>query len=596
MKMSALRLFLPGLAMALLFSACGGAKPVTEGPAVVPMEDGSPPPVDAGRDKRAEVMRLFMDATQARLSGQLPKAITLFNQCLKLDPQNAAALFELAKIHHQSQNFPEALDHAKRAVVADKENIWYRFLLADLYQQGGRPDDAIGVYRDILQKWPERYEVYFDLANTLAYSGKVDEAMKVYQDVEQRFGLSEEVLMQQFSMLASNGKLEEAEALVKRALKVSPGSPQYNALLAELYDQRGEHQKALELYQQVLAQDPSNSMVRIALAEHYYATGQVDEAYHELGEAFLDPELDIDAKMQVLIGFFEMTEREGKEEGDREKLVERSYELIEALEMAHPESGKPHTIHGDFLLRDQKFEEAREQFRKALQFEKDRFPIHMQLLQLDLQLADYAALEKDAEAAIELFPTQPEIYLYQGLARSQLKKHDEAVETLMMGRDLVIDNPQLLAQFWSSLGDAYNEAKEHEKSMNAYDKALAIGPNDPNTLNNYAYHLSERGEQLQKAEEMSRKSNELAPGQPSYLDTYAWVLFRMRKFEDARVWIEKAMQAGGDDQGVIVEHYGDILYALGDAAGAMEQWRKAKDLGDASPQLDRKINEGRFLE
>jgi tetratricopeptide (TPR) repeat protein len=593
--MSLLRLLLPSLFGVLLFSGCGGAKPVTEAPAGR-LEDGAAVPADPANDRRAEVMRLFMDATQARLTGQLPKAITLFNQCLKLDPQNAAAMFELAKIHHASQDFPQALDFAKRAVAEDKENIWYRFLLADLYQQGSRHEDAIGVYREILQKWPDRYEVYFDLANTLAYSGKVTEAIKVYEDVERKFGLSEEVMMQQFTMLTGNGKLDEAEALVKRALQNSPNSPQYNALLAELYDQRGEHEKALVLYQQVLAQDPSNSMLRISLAEHYYATGRFDDAYRELGEAFLDPELDIDAKMQVLIGFFEMTEREGKEPGDREKLVQRSYDLIKALETAHPESGKPHTIHGDFLLRDQKFAEAREQFRKALQFEKDRFPIHLQLLQLDLQLNDHAALEKDADAALELFPTQPEIYLYKGLAQSQLKKHDEAVESLVMGRDLVVDNPQLQAQFWSSLGDAYNEANEHDKSIQAYDRALAIEPNNPNTLNNYAYHLSERGEELQKAEEMSRKSNELAPGQPSYLDTYAWVLFRLKKFAEARTWIEKAIQSGGADQGVIVEHYGDILYALGDAAAAMEQWRKAKDLGDTSPQLDRKINEGKFLE
>jgi Tfp pilus assembly protein PilF len=165
-----------------------------------------------------------------------------------------------------------------------------------------------------------------------------------------------------------------------------------------------------------------------------------------------------------------------------------------------------------------------------------------------------------------------------------------------MGRDLVVDNQPLLAQFWSSLGDAYHANKEHERSDNAYDKALALDPDNVNTLNNYAYYLSERNEELAKAERMSKRSNELAPGQPSYQDTYAWILFRAGKFAEARTWIEKAIASGGKDQGVIVEHYGDILYKLGETSAALEQWKLAKELGDTSDMLDRKIDQGTWVE
>jgi tetratricopeptide (TPR) repeat protein len=575
--------------MALLLMACGGAKPLAHKHPGTDPEVGLP--VDPGADKRAQTMRLFMEATQARLSGQLPKAIQLYQQCLKVDPANAASMFELSKLYHQGQNFPQALDHAKRAAAADKENIWYRFLLADLYSQNAKLTEAAEVYRGILSKWPERYEVYFDLANMLAYSGKVDEAIKVYADQEKRFGLSEELIMQEFGMLTETGRTTEAQALVERAIKAFPNDPRYHGLLAESYDQQGLHEKALEQYRKTLEMDPGNSMLRIALAEHYYATGKLDEAYNELGEAFLDPDLDIDAKMQVLIGFFEMTDREGEKPTDRTDLIRRSYSLIEALEKAHPESGKPHTIHGDFLLRDGKFSEARDQFRMALVSEKERFPIHMQLLQLDLQLGDHAALHRDAEEAISLFPTVPDPYLYNGIALSQLARHEEAIETLITGRDVVVDNQPLLAQFWSSLGDAYNEARRFTDSDKAYDKSLAIEPNNPGTLNNYAYYLSVRNEQLEKAERMSKRSLELSPGSATFMDTYAWVLFRARKYSEALTWIEKAIAAATPD-GVVVEHYGDILFELGDPSNAMAQWRKASSLGGGSEMLERKINEG----
>jgi len=397
-------------------------------------------------------------------------------------------------------------------------------------------------------------------------------------------------------MLAGNGKLAEAEQLALRAAAAFPNDARYIGLLAEIYDQRGEHEKALEQYRKALELDPGNSMLRIGLAEHYYATGRMEEAYTELGEAFRDPEMDIDAKMQVLIGFFEMTNHEGEKPEDRTNLVARSYALIDALEKAHPESGKPHTIHGDFLLRDGRYAEAREQFRLALRSEQDRFPIHMQLLQLDLQLADYTALVSDADSAIALFPTTPEIHLYKGIALSQLKRHEEAIEALITGRDLVVDNPALATQFWSSLGDAYNEAGQFANSDKAYEKVLAAEPDNIATLNNWAYYLSLRGEQLERAERMSKRSNELAPGSPTYQDTYAWVLFRLGRHADAKVWMEKALAGSPEPDGVLLEHYGDILFELGDSEAALQQWRKAQAKGGAGPLIDRKIAEGRRVE
>ncbi len=581
------------LVLLLLLNACGGSKPALG--TVASDEPGGRPPAEAS-DRRAEVMRLFMEATQARLSGHPAKSMELYQQCLKVDPQNHAALFELAKLYHQSENTAQAIEMAKRATALDKEIIWYRFLLADLYQHVGRTDDAIAVYRGLLAQWPERYEVYFDLANTLAYTNKVDDAIKVYADMEKRFGLTEEIIMQEFGMLAGNNQFVQAEALVKRAIEAHPGEASYQGLLAELYDQRGEHALALTQYLKALDLDPGNSMLRVALAEHYYGTGKVDLAFSELEQAFQDPEMDIDAKMQLLIGFFEMSNHEGEKPGEKESLIERSYQLIDALEKAHPESGKPHAIHGDFLMRDGDHAAALTEFRKALQHEKDRFPIWMQVLQLGLQVGDHAAMVKEAEEAISIFPSAPELYLYHAIALGQLERHDEAIETLILGRDLVVDNAPLTAQFWTSLGDAHNQAKQFPESDRAFDKALQLDPDNPTTLNNYAYYLSVRGEQLDKAATMSARSNELAPGQPSFQDTYAWVLFRAGKFEEARTWIEKALASGGDDQGVIVEHYGDILFKLGDTQAAMDQWKRALPLGDTSDTLGRKINEGIWVE
>ncbi|HMQ75090.1 MAG TPA: tetratricopeptide repeat protein [Flavobacteriales bacterium] len=577
-----------------LATACGGTRQAT----VAPSGGGHGEPGDhtQASDQRARVMRLFMDATQARLNGQPGKATALFEQCIKLDPGNHAAMFELAKLMHMQQRPAEALTWAKKAQAADPENIWYRFLLADLYGQYGQLDKASETFQGIVDKWPERHEVRFQLAHTLAMDGRTDEARKVFKDIRTHLGSGEEVVTQEYGMLANAGELQEAREVLETALKDDPDNVAYLGLLAELYDEMGEGDKALELYRRVLEADPDDSMTRLALAEHYYAKGEMDPAFEQLGLAFGDPDLEVDPKMQVLLGFFEMTTSGSGATDDSKDLVRRAYTLIDILERTHPESGKPSTIRGDFLMRDGRMAEARDAFRKALNYEKDKFPIWMQVLQMDLQAADHATLRDDARAATELFPTSPEPWLYLGIAEAQLKAYDPAIEALVTGRDLVVDNDPLLASFWTSLGDAYHSAGRHDRSDEAFDQALRLDPRNATTLNNYAYYLSLRGEKLERAREMSEQSNKLAPGQTSFEDTYAWVLHRMGRHDEARTWIEKALASGGATSGEVVEHYGDILYALGDQAGAVEQWRKALALGGASEAIGSKASSGRPAE
>lgn len=115
-------------------------------------------------------------------------------------------------------------------------------------------------------------------------------------------------------------------------------------------------------------------------------------------------------------------------------------------------------------------------------------------------------------------------------------------------------------------------------------------------LNNYAYYLSVRSKDLDKALKMSERSNTLAPGNPTFLDTWAWILYQKGQYEEALKKIEQVMYLGGDKIGEVVEHYGDILYKNNRKEDALEQWQNAKKLGDTSNTIDQKIREGKIVE
>ena len=138
------------------------------------------------------------------------------------------------------------------------------------------------------------------------------------------------------------------------------------------------------------------------------------------------------------------------------------------------------------------------------------------------------------------------------------------------------------------LGDAYNATKAYEKSDKAYDDALAINPNNDGVLNNYSYYLALRKTSLDKAEKMSALLIKNNPDNPTFLDTYAWVLYSRQKYKEARKVMERAVSTG-NATATHFEHYGDILFQLGDVTGAVQQWEKARGLNANSEILNKKI-------
>lgn len=159
------------------------------------------------------------------------------------------------------------------------------------------------------------------------------------------------------------------------------------------------------------------------------------------------------------------------------------------------------------------------------------------------------------------------------------------------------DNTAVTAQMYSTLGDIYNIQKNYTAADSSYDKALQLEPDNASYLNNYAYYLSERNTRLNDAEKMSKHSLELRKDEPTFLDTYGWILYREGKYEKAREYVQKAIDASpANADGTLFEHMGDISYKLNDVDKAIEYWKKAKEKGIDSETIDKKIRDRKLYE
>jgi tetratricopeptide (TPR) repeat protein len=540
--------------------------------------------------QKADVTHLFFNANKEKILGNLNNAADLFAEVIRKDGSNHAAMYELSNIYASQKKYSDALFFARSAYNLDIKNEWYALSLSDILQKNHKFEEAAQVLEQLSKDKPNRVDFYFEWASTLVFAGKYSDAIKVYDKMEEKIGVNNELTMQKERLWLQLNKQDKAIAEVQKLIDSNPKDAKAYNMLAELYQKIGNKEKALETYNKILEIDPDNPYVHLSLADYYRNNGNKEKSQQELKLAFSNKELDADTKVSILSSYLAVVEL-------HPEMLEQAIEMSKLLLESNPTEPRAHAIYGEFLRVDSQYEKSRDEFRTAVKLGAKEFTIIATILQLDAQLQDWNSMVIESDSAMATFPDQPLTYFFNGTAKIQKKQYKESVEILNSGLKMVVDNKPLEAGFYASLGEAYNELKKYSESDENYDKALEINPKDATTLNNYAYYLSLRGEKLQKAEEMSKLSNELRPNEASFEDTYGWIMYKMGKYNDAKTWIEKAFAHGSEKSAAVLEHYGDILFKAGDLNKAYEYWQKAKDAGEGTSEfLDKKLSEKKLIE
>ncbi len=536
-----------------------------------------------------DVNHYFVSANKEKLLGNTEDAIRLFKKCLQIDPNNAAAAYELCIIALNVNDFPSAEMYGRKAYTLNPDNEWYAIIFVECLQRNKKPGEAVKIYQKLLKSLPDRSDIYYDFADCYLRMNKSSEAIEVYNELEKTIGVNAELSLQKEKIYVRMGKLDKAVEEINKLIATAPEEAKYYGILAELYAANNMDSEAVDTYQKALKIDPDNAYINLSLSEYYRQKRDYPKGFIYLEKAFNSEELDIDSKVKILLSYYVVSEKS-------EELKQQSLALCDVLIKAHPKEAKAYSVAGDFYYRDKKLEKSKEYFSKAVEIDKSKYVIWNQLLIIESELQQFTEMIKHGKEAVELFPNEPTVYLLLGIAYLQEKNPQEALIVLNQGKNLIIDNKPLLGQFYANIGDAYYRTKQMKQSDEAYEEALKINPNDTYVLNNYAYYLSLRNVKLDKAEEMSKKSNELERDNASYNDTYGWILYGLGKYEDAKLWLEKAVANGAANNAVILEHLGDVYYRLNNSDIAMDYWIKAKKAGTGSDNLERKINEKKLIE
>ncbi len=531
---------------------------------------------------------MFFESQRLEALEEFDKAAALMEQCLAIDPLNADAHYEMATLYVSIERIEDALFHAKKSYELNPNNIWVSRLLSQLYQISGNIDGELSAYKTLIEKDPSNIEYLFLLATAHSKKGSYKKAIQVYNEIESKIGVSEELSVTKEYLYITMGDVDLAAAEIKKLIAAFPNEIRFLGMLAELYQANNLTEKSIAIYNEILEVDPKNSAANVALAEHYRVNNNHLKAFDYLTFCFDKDVFDLQTVFQILTSYFQMAKEE-------QKYLDPLLSLLNKTLINHPNEAPFHVLSGDVYFELNDPNKAFEAYEKSLRFGITDFLIWNRYLILGIELKEYDRVYKNGMRAIELHPIQPTLYLFSGFAASYKKEYETAITLFNKGLNYVVNNKPLKAEFYNYLGDSYHFFGNDKKSDECYEKSLELIPDNVVVLNNYSYYLSLREKDLEKAERMSKKCIELSPNQSTYQDTYGWVLYKLKRFNEAREWLKKAAE-GDSKSPVITEHYGDVLYQLNLKKEALEYWKKAKNSGGDSELLNKKVREGVLYE
>jgi len=530
------------------------------------------------------VKQLFFAGLREKMSENYVVASTNFNKIVGLDPNNHAAYFELANANLRLDKLPEAEQNIKQAIKLNHGNLWYWRLLGEVYKRTNKMPELIEVFNQLIRLDPENDAYYFDKANAQFLGNQLDAAKKTYDEIQVKFGESRD-LVNARKRLQSNGNATESD--IVKLLEGNQADVKNYLYAAGLLLQKGNDPEALKVLTKAQQLEPSNFEVNLALADIYRKQKNDEAAFSSLKLAFESNEMPLTEKVKIIAALFPKL--------NQPIVAKNVTELSKLVAEKNPADAKALALYGDVLYQQNNLKDALAQYQAALKLNEQVYVVWEQVINIQTLLGHYEEAIKVGDEALSIYPNQASLYYYMAYALFKTGKYEPAQSNLKTSLQLDVENKSLQAQIYALQGDIYINQNNFALAKTAFEKAISIEPDNYLIMNNYAYYLALRNDDLTKAAKYAETAANAMPNNPSIVDTYAFILFKQQKYDLAKTWIEKALQNNSSKNGVYLERYGDILFMKGEKDAALIQWQKAKEAGNGSEVLIKKINEKKYF-
>lgn len=546
-------------------------------------------PLDYNTSQRFKYF--YLEAINQQNKGNYAAAFDLLNHCQEINPNAAEVYFMRSAYYSMLKNDSLMVADIERAAALNPTNTTFMERLGQIYIGMGKFPKAIETYEKIYANTRDRDDVLNILIQLYDRQKDYDNMLRTIDRLESLEGSSEEITLARMRVLALKGDKEAELAELKSLSEKHPNDMNYHVMMGNWLLQNDRADEALKEYDYVLNMEPDNLMAQMSMLDYYRNVGE-DSLANDLQEKMLiNEDTPINSKMTLMRKVVADNEQEG---GDSTQVLDLFHRIL-----AKPQKTTDmHELYAAYMtLKKMPQDSINQALRDALEIAPDNAGVRLELIQAEWSKKNFDEVIRLSRAAQEYNPDEMAFYYFMGLAHFQKDERDEALNSFQRGVAQINEssNKEIVSDFYAIMGDILHEKGREKEAYAAYDSCLQWKPDNIGCLNNYAYYLSEQGKDLQRAEQMSYRTIKAEPQNSTYLDTYAWILFMQERYEESKLYIDQAVQNDSTVSVVILEHAGDIHAKVGEMDKALDFWRKARDNGNDSKVLIRKIKLRKYL-
>ena len=543
--------------------------------------------------------KFFLDAVCERLKGNHDAAFDLFQHCIELNPQAPEAYFYSAQYFSVLKKNEQVLSYLEKAYELNPENSTYAETLAQAYSSAGLVGKAIDVFEGLVSREPDRDDVLAMLYESYLEIDDNQKAIDALERIEALDGKNERLTIAKSELYTRMGNKKAAIAEMKSLADQYPNDLNYRVMYGDALLQNGQKKQALSIYQSVLKEEPDNVQAQLSLVGYFAAEGDNDKADEMNEKLLLNENVDTETRVEIMRREVMNNLQNG---GDSTRVLNL---FRKTLAMPEPDVDMALMCAAYMKLKEMPSDSVNGMYEKTLQLAPDNSFARLQLVASAWENERLDEVIELCKAARQYNPDDMAFYYYQGFAYYRQDDFDNALDAFQNGVSVITDesNPDIASDFYEVMGELLYKKGKVREAFAAYDSCLVWKEDKISCMNNYAYYLSELGEQLDKAERMSYKTIKAEPENATFLDTYAWILFKQERYAEAKIYIDQTLQYDPQASAILLEHAGDIYAKCGDMEKALDFWQqslaKASDDSEVKAEhkelLKKKIKQKKYL-
>ena len=539
---------------------------------------------------------LYIEGLCYKTADSTDLALERFLECEKIDSKNAALSFELSKVYLAKADSVNALSYLKKAYSLDKENYFYAIALAEFYDDSKDYASAIKIYEKTYKRFPIKKNLLYFLARCYALNGEINKAIKVLDKLENRVGQNKMISVEKSRLYIYDNKHKKAIKVIDDLIKKYPIDADLYVIRGDIKREIKNNDEALEDYNKALELDPGCAGAQMSLCSYYSEVYNLDQMEHYALMILANESVSFQEKTRFIDFALKLYQ-------NRPDYIEKIDQIFDTVIKANPESTEALLMYANILNELHNTEKMLEVLYSAVLLDEKCLTCHQQLIATVVytEESDVLKVQQLVEQALQHFPedayllfVEGSIYLTGGDELSAFEYYKKAVEN-------VSAQSKLSEQIYLALSGMHIP-----EAMMFTREGIHLYPQNLMLLNNYAYNvavywaknkeymseakLSEFQGILDEAEKISESTVKADAINPYYLDTYAYILFLQGKYNLAKFYLEQALNYDKEANYEVLEHYGDVLNALGEKEIAVKYWEDAYLLNQTE-ELSNKIKQ-----